>query len=177
MSEIGKVDRELADELERGLHLHHHLSPRRERAMFATLGFTLALAVTRGITTLLHERGAGPNGGIIVGGVHIHHFVFGMVGLLALAYGWLLLFGLDAKPPRGWFRGTAFAYGVCSALILDEFALWLNLRDVYWERQGRESVEALEIFGGLLLWVVLIAPFAHAVWRRLRGRPLPARRG
>jgi len=175
MSELDKVDEETAGEQVIGLHLHHHLSPRRERAMFATLGFTLALAVTRGITTLLHKRGAGPNGGIIVGGVHIHHFVFGMVGLLLLSYAWVLLLGLEDKPPRTWFRLTAFAYGVCSALILDEFALWLNLRDVYWERQGRESVEALCAFGGLLLWVGLIAPFAHAVWRHLRGRPVPPR--
>jgi hypothetical protein len=171
MSEIGKVGHELADELEKGLHLHHHLSPRRERAMFATLGFVIALAVTRGITTLLHERGAGPNGGIIVGGVHLHHFVFGMVGLLLLAYVWLLLFGL-AQVPRRWFRLTALAYGICAALILDEFALWLNLRDVYWERQGRESVEAICIFAGLLLWSVLIAPFARAAWRYIRGTPV-----
>jgi hypothetical protein len=175
MSELGKMGHELAGELEKGLRLHHHLSPRRERAMFAALGFTVALAVTRGITTLLHERGAGPNGGIIVGGVHIHHFVFGMVGLLLLAYVWLLLFGFTDAPPRHLFRLTALAYGICAALVLDEFALWLNLRDVYWQRQGRESVEAICIFTGLLLWSVLIAPFARAVWHHLRGRPLPAR--
>ena len=64
MTEIGKVAQEAAEELEKGLHLHHHLGPRRERAMFAALGFTITLAVTRGITTLLHDRGAGPNGGI-----------------------------------------------------------------------------------------------------------------
>jgi hypothetical protein len=172
MTEVEKIDGEPV----RGVHLHHHLGPRRERAMFATLGFTVALAVTRGITTLLHKKGAGPNGGIIVGGVHIHHFVFGMVGLLLLSYGWLFLFGLADTPPRHAFRITAFAYGVCSALILDEFALWLNLRDVYWERQGRESVEALLIFGSLLLWVTLIFPFARAVWHHLRGHPLPASR-
>ena len=142
--------------------------------MFATLGFTIALLVTRGITTVLHKRGAGANGGIIIRGVHIHHFVFGMVGLLLLSYIWLLLFGSEDTPQRHWFRLTAFVYGVCSALILDEFALWLNLRDVYWQRQGRESVEALAIFGGVLLWGALIAPFALAVWRHLRGRPLPA---
>jgi hypothetical protein len=175
MTETGKVAHEAAEELEKGLHLHHHLGPRRERAMFATLGFTITLAVTRGITTLLHKRGAGPNGGIIVGSVHIHHFVFGMVGLLLLAYVWLLLFGLDDTPPRRWFRFTALGYGVCSALILDEFALWLNLRDVYWQRQGRESVQALAIFAGLLLWAALIAPFARAVWHRIGGRPRPAR--
>jgi hypothetical protein len=167
---------DLGVELERGLHLHHHLSPRRERAMFATLGFTLALAVTRGITTVLHQHGAGANGGIIVGGVHIHHFVFGMVGLLLLAYIWLLLFGFEDRPPRHWFRLTAFAYGLCSALILDEFALWLNLRDVYWQRQGRESVEALAIFAGVFLWGALIWPFGVAVWRHLRGQPAPDRR-
>jgi hypothetical protein len=175
MSEAGNADQEPTAELAPGLHLHHHLSARRERAMFATLGFTVALAVTRGITTLLHKKGAGPNGGLIVGGVHIHHFVFGMVGLLLLGYVWLLLFGSTDTPPRRWFRVTAFAYGVCSALILDEFALWLNLRDVYWERQGRESVEALAIFSGVFLWGYLIAPFARAVWRHLRGRPLPQR--
>jgi hypothetical protein len=170
VSEIDDVVHDLADELDRDLHLHHYLSPRRERVMFATLGFTLALAVTRGVTTVLHKRGSGPNGGIIVGGVHIHHFVFGMVGLLLLSYGWLLLYGIDHRPSRRWFRLTAFGYGVCAALILDEFALWLNLRDVYWERQGRESVEALATFGGLLLWVVLIAPFGRAAWQRLHAR-------
>ena len=96
-----------------------------------------------------------------------------MVGLLLLSYVWLLLFGSEDTPPRHWFRLTAFAYGVCSALILDEFALWLNLRDVYWQRQGRESVEALAIFGGVFLWGVLIWPFAHAVWRHVRGSPAP----
>src|SRR5947209_16912339 len=100
MTEVGKVEHKVADTLGKGLHLHHHLGARRERVMFAALGFTIALAVTRGITTLLHDRGAGPNGGIIVGGVHIHHFVFGMVGLLLLAYLWLLLFGLTDEPPR-----------------------------------------------------------------------------
>jgi hypothetical protein len=95
--------------------------------------------------------------------------VFGIFGLLAVGYGWLLLFGIENGPSRRAFRLTALVYGICAALILDEFALWLNLRDVYWQRQGRESVEALCIFGGLLLWAVLIAPFARAVWRHLRS--------
>ena len=172
MTEVGN---EVPAERQEGLHLHHHLGPRRERAMFATLGFVVALALTRGITTLLHKRGAGPNGGIIIGGVHIHHFVFGIAGMFLVGYGWLLLFGLEREPSRRWFRLTALGYGICSALILDEFALLLNLRDVYWEREGRESVDALAIFAALLLWAVLIAPFAQAVWRHLRGRPQPVR--
>jgi hypothetical protein len=159
---------ELIDEAEHELRLHHHLSPRRERAMFAALGFVVALAVTRGVTTALHVRGAGANGGIVVDGVHIHHLVFGIVGLLLIGYAWLLLYGFEPRPRRRAFRLTSLAYGAASALVLDEFALWLNLKDVYWQKQGRESVEALALFGGLLLWAVLIAPFARAVWRHLR---------
>jgi hypothetical protein len=175
MNEAERLEHEAVDEAEKGLHLHHPLGPRRERAMFAALGFVLGLGITRGVTTFLHYRGAGPNGGIVVRGVHIHHLVFGVVGLLLLSYAWVLLYGFESQPRRRWFRLSALAYGVFAALILDEFALWLNLRDVYWQHQGRESVEALAIFGGLLLWAVLIAPFAHAVWRHLRGRPLPPR--
>lgn len=137
--------------------------------MFATLGFFVALGITRGITTFLHYRGAGPNGGIVIGGVHVHHLVFGIVGMLLIGYVWLLLFGFE--PEARWlFRVTGVLYGVCAALILDEFALWLNLRDVYWQKQGRESVDALAAFGGFLLWAVLIAPFARAVLRHLRRR-------
>jgi hypothetical protein len=173
MAEPVGIEGELTRDLERGLHLHHHLSPRRERAMFASLGFVIALAITRGITTFLHYRGAGPNGGIVVSGVHIHHLVFGIVGLLAIGYSWLLLYGLERQPSRWAFRLTGFGYGAASALVLDEFALWLNLKDVYWQHQGRESVEALAFFAALLLWAVLIAPFARAVWQHLRGQPQP----
>jgi hypothetical protein len=42
-------------------------------------------------------------------------------------------------------------YGVGAALTLDEFALWLNLRDVYWSREGRASYEALSMFAALLM--------------------------
>jgi hypothetical protein len=175
MTEASQVEHEVVAEVEKGLHLHHHLGPRRERAMFAALGFVVALALTRGITTWLHYHGAGANGGVIIKGVYIHHLVIGIVGLLLVGYAWLLLFAFEEKPRRLWFRLTALAYGVFAALILDEFALWLNLRDVYWQRQGRESVEALAIFAGLLMWAVLIAPFARAVWHHLRGHPLPPR--
>ncbi|HEX2015079.1 MAG TPA: hypothetical protein VGN69_00155 [Solirubrobacteraceae bacterium] len=160
----------LIEDIEKGLHLHHHLSPRRERAMFAALGFIVALGLTRGITTFLHYRGAGANGGIVIGGVHVHHMAFGIIGLLLIGYMWLLLYGAEHQAGRRAFRITGFAYGAAAALILDEFALWLNLRDVYWEKQGRESVEALAFFAGLLLSALLIAPFLRAAWQHLSHR-------
>ena len=51
---------------------------------------------------------------------------------------------------RGRHGLSATLYGVCSALTLDEFALWLDLKDDYWDKQGRKSIDAVAIFGGLL---------------------------
>ena len=36
-------------------------------------------------------------------------------------------------------------FGIGTGLTLDEFALWLNLKDVYWQEQGRRSVDAVVI--------------------------------
>src|SRR5438132_6243 len=62
--------REAADQAPSGRRpvprLHHHLSPRRERAMWAGLGFLGGLLVTRVVTTVLHYEGAGPSGGIVI---------------------------------------------------------------------------------------------------------------
>jgi hypothetical protein len=60
-------------------------------------------------------------------------------------------------------------YGVAAALILDEFALWLNLSDVYWQRQGRESYEAMALFGSLLAMGLLGRPLFHGLFRELGG--------
>lgn len=69
----------------------------------------------------------------------------------------------------------SFLYGVGAALTLDEFALWLNLQDVYWERQGRESIDAVLLFGALLGIGIIGARFFTAVGREALG-PRRARR-
>ena len=60
---------------------------------------------------------------------------------------------------------SAFVYGAGSALTLDEFALWLNLQDDYWTKQGRESIDAVAIFGSLLA----VAASGHRLARELGG--------
>lgn len=45
---------------------------------------------------------------------------------------------------------SAVGYGIASALTLDEFALWLDLEDDYWNKRGRKSIDAAAIFAGLL---------------------------
>jgi hypothetical protein len=82
------------------------------------------------------------------------HLSFG-AGRFIVAVGRLCVardFGTGAPSGLTWALGqlTSMLHGVASALTLDEFALWLNLRDVYWEREGRESIEAIALFAGLL---------------------------
>jgi hypothetical protein len=54
-------------------------------------------------------------------------------------------------------------YGAGAALTLDEFALWLNLADDYWTKQGRESIDAVALFGSLLVLSVLGGGFFKEV--------------
>jgi len=56
-------------------------------------------------------------------------------------------------------------YGVGAALTLDEFALWLNLKDVYFVREGRSSIDAVVLFGSLLAIGAWGAPLFSALAR------------
>ena len=89
----------------------------------------------------------------------------GILLLLLVGYAWVSQTGVD-----GLSRLTAFAFGVGGALTLDEFALWLNFEDVYWTRQGRESIDAVVIFAALLavgFWgYPLMTAFTRRFWRR-----------
>lgn len=143
---------------------------RRERLFLASLAFFVAVLVVRGITIAIHND-VGPFHNISMHGRHIHHLVWGILLLLLVGYSWLLEIGTGAENSWRWTgRVTSMLYGVGAALTLDEFALWLNLSDVYWQRQGRESYEAMALFGGLLGIGVFGAPFLRAIAREM-SRP------
>src|SRR5579883_3403761 len=77
--------------------------------------------------------------------------VFGILLLLAVGYAWLAEIGTgDGLTSLLASRLLAILYGVGAALTLDEFATWLNLRDVYWAKEGRASLDAVVLFGALL---------------------------
>jgi hypothetical protein len=140
--------------------------PRGERLFLASLGFFAGFGVARGIThAILHE--VGPFQNLSIGGRHLHHLVFGIGGLLGVGYLWLGLFGVSPQS-KSMSRATAVGYGVASALTLDEFALWLRLQDVYWAKQGRQSIDAVAIFGGLLSIGIWGRPFFAGIGRELR---------
>jgi len=71
--------------------------------------------------------------------------------LLLVGYGWLAELGTGADDSSILLsRLMSILYGIGAALTLDEFALWLNLKDVYWSPEGRASIDAIVLFGALL---------------------------
>ena len=134
------------------------LSPGERSALLSWLTFTGTFAGLRALTYSI-RAGKGPFGNISVGGEHLHHYMWG-IGLLS---------GVGAIAVRGDERqrrhpAVAVCYGAGLALIVDEFALLLDLRDVYWARQGRISID-LGV-GGIALAGSYFA--ALPVLRRLR---------
>src|SRR5882762_6483954 len=137
----------------------HFQNERRERLFLASLAFLLTFGIVRAITISI-RAGIGPFHNVSAGGTHIHHLVWGIAILIVVGYVWLLEVGVGSS----WVASlTAILFGIGAALTLDEFALWLNLQDVYWDRPGRESVDAVIIFGGLLSAGIWGWPFLRAL--------------
>jgi hypothetical protein len=151
----------------------HFTEPRRERLFLASVGFG-AGAVTVRVVTHMIRHGIGPFRDLSVGGRHLHHLVFGIFGLLGSGYVWLVIADDPKRNPRDQ-RLTPVAYGLGAAVTLDEFALWLNLEDVYWARQGRESVQALMVFGAVLSIGLWGGPFLRAAIREVAGSAAPTK--
>lgn len=123
---------------------------RTTRPLLACLAsFIVTFLVTRLITRMI-RAGRGPfRNNVTSSGLHIHHAVPGLILLLigavtALAADW---------PVARILAGVAV--GVGASLVLDEFALILHLKDVYWAKQGQASVQAVALAAMCLTLVAL----------------------
>jgi len=149
-----------------GRFLHERIPDRPHRRLFlASVSFFITfLAVRLLVYAITHH--IGPFGWVMMGGRHIHHLVWGILILLIVGYANLAEVG-TGPTPQSIFAGRLLSilYGVGAALTLDEFALWLNLEDVYWSRQGRESIDAVVLFGALLA----IGTWGAPLLRRKKG--------
>jgi hypothetical protein len=134
---------------------HHRLNPAEQSAVISWATFTVMFAGLRVLTHWIHGGHGPKGGGISIGGRHFHHYNIGIA--LLSTVGAIGLRGEDR-----WRRHpvVAMTYGAANALVVDELALLLDLQDVYWSRQGRESVDAAigiiaaggTFFAGLPFW-------------------------
>ncbi|WP_228834192.1 hypothetical protein [Nocardia abscessus] len=131
------------------------------------LGFIVGFLFIRVSVRLIRARVRWWPGNLRAGDTHVHHMVFGVILVLASGIGMVTQYQSADTTTAGIL---AAAFGVGAALVLDEFALIFYLRDVYWEEQGRTSVDAvfvaLAVTGLLLLgfhplWMLDINDFRH----------------
>jgi hypothetical protein len=110
-------------------------APRAEVVLFNLLaGFLGSFATVRLSTWGIRNR-RGPFRNLSVRGRHIHHFVPGI--LIAFGAGTTALLTDDDRLEQQ----LAVPMGAGIGLTFDEAALLLDLRDVYWTREGLLSVQ------------------------------------
>lgn len=148
-----------------GLLIHQKISDQPHRRLFlvSVSFFITFLAVRLLVASITHH--IGPFGYVEMGGRHIHHLVWGILLLLISGYADQAEMGIGETTVAIFMsRLLALSFGIGAALTLDEFALWLNLdAAAYWSSQGRESVDAVVLFGALLA----IGTWGAPLFRRL----------
>jgi hypothetical protein len=116
----------------------------RETHFLFFISFLLTFGFIRTSTHMIRAQVSWWPGNVQVGGTHVHHLVWGILLLLVCGY-----VGVAVHPGDPWRDINAVLFGVGTGLTLDEYALWLNLKDVYWEKEGRASIDAVIIAAAL----------------------------
>jgi hypothetical protein len=136
-----------------------HLTYRKRATLRLLIAFILTFSLIRLLTFAIHNN-LGPFHDIVIGNgsgptLHIHHYMW---GILLLAVSGFLALSLEAAQ---WHPLLAIPLGIGLALVLDEFALLLNLKDVYWAAGGRTSVDIAVLAAAMLLLYYL----GQCYWR------------
>jgi hypothetical protein len=127
----------------------------RQAEFLFFVAFLLSFGFIRTSAHLIRAEVSWWPGNVNVGGTHIHHLVWGICVLLIFGY-----IGVAIAPGSPWHEIVAVIFGIGTGLTLDEFALWLNLSDVYWSEKGRRSIDAV-IVAACLSGMVLVG---FAAW-------------
>jgi hypothetical protein len=127
----------------------------RQAEFLFFVAFLLSFGFIRTSAHLIRAKVSWWPGNVNVGGTHIHHLVWGICLLLIFGY-----IGVAIAPSSPWHEIVAVIFGIGTGLTLDEFALWLNLSDVYWSEKGRRSIDAV-IVAACLSGIVLVG---FAAW-------------
>jgi hypothetical protein len=116
----------------------------RQAEFLFFVAFLLTFGFIRTSAHLIRAQVRWWPGNVNVGGTHIHHLVWGILLLLITGY-----IGVAIAPGSPWKEIVAVLFGIGTGLTLDEFALWLDLKDVYWSAQGRRSIDAVVVAAAL----------------------------
>jgi len=117
--------------------------PTRRGLVLAWWGFTATFAFLRLLTWAIHVHVAGL-GNVSASGVHLHHYLWGILLVAAVA-----VFGLTERSDR--YRAwMGLVLGIALALIIDEIALLVELKDVYWSGAGAVSAGVGVLLIGLV---------------------------
>ena len=139
------------------LYQEHIVAIGRQPQFFVLIAFLMTFVILRSGNALTRSGRRIPLlGSVSIGGLHIHHLVPGILLVLASGY-------IGVAVSHSHIGIVAIIFGIGAALTLDEFALWLNLRDVYWEREGRRSIDAVIIAATILGIFVVGGRFFWAV--------------
>ena len=127
----------------------------RQHAFVCLAALLIAFFLIRTSARMTRAFSWWPGGVETKGGVHLHHFVWGIFLMLGAGFAGI---GLHLHEP--WSGVVAALFGVGAGLTLDEFALWTRLEDVYWSTEGRSSLEAVAVVASVGLLVVIgVKPF------------------
>jgi hypothetical protein len=125
--------------------------PGKEIHFLILIAFVCSFGFIRGSAHMIRAQVSWWPGNVETkGGTHIHHLVWGILLLLVMGY-----LGLAEDLSSPWLELVAIAFGIGMGLTLDEFALWLNLEDVYWQQKGRQSIDAVVVTTALLAIALL----------------------
>lgn len=139
----------------------------RRVALRVLISFLITFVVLRILTAIIHFElfPHGPFRNLVTkSGLHIHHLFWGILLLMLTGF-----VALATRSPT-WHLRIAIVFGIALALTLDEFALWLRLADVYWSREGIESVKSAAVAATLLGVYAFGQPFWHGVVKDLFRR-------
>jgi uncharacterized membrane protein len=124
---------------------------------FLLIAFVLTFLFIRFSVRMIRAEVSWWPGNVTPGGVHVHHVFFGMMLMLLSGFGF---FAVDPFRTPVADCILAALFGIGAALVLDEFALLLHLRDVYWSEEGRTSIDAVFVAIAIgLLFLMGVHPF------------------
>ena len=132
-----------------------HLKPKpgKEIPFLILVTFLTTLAVSRAITYFFP-------GAVLVPfrNVHVHHFAYGII-LLAIS-NFLLLTQPRSDKTR---LRLSLVYGFALGLAFDEFFMWIQLEDIYWDRRNLDAIIIVTL-------IILNVIYFDGFWRKWGNR-------